>query len=178
MGRLDDLLILQRGFDLPLPKRVPGPYPVIAASGDNGTHNEYLVRGPGVTTGRSGVLGRVFFVHSDFWPLNTSLWVKDFKGCTPTYAFHLLSRLDFGTFNAGSAVPTLNRNHVHNLPVVLPPPPIVEVFDRTALALLQRKKAADEQSKTLAAVRDALLPKLISGELQVPDTERIVGRCV
>jgi type I restriction enzyme S subunit len=178
VGRLDDLLILQRGFDLPLPNRVPGPYPVIAASGDNGTHNEFMVRGPGVTTGRSGVLGRVFFIHNDFWPLNTSLWVKEFKGCTPAYAFHLMTGLGFDTFNAGSAVPTLNRNHVHNLPVVVPPRPVVEAFDHVALAVLQRQKAADGESKKLGTLRDTLLPKLISGELRVPDAERIVGRCV
>jgi type I restriction enzyme S subunit len=74
VGQLDDLLVLQRGFDLPQSKRIPGPYPILAASGPSGTHNEYKVNGPGVTTGRSGVLGNVFFVHEDFWPLNTSLW--------------------------------------------------------------------------------------------------------
>ncbi|MBV9493630.1 MAG: restriction endonuclease subunit S, partial [Acidobacteria bacterium] len=60
LGRLDDALILKRGFDLPAANRAPGPYPVIAASGENGTHSEYMARGPGVVTGRSGVLGKVF----------------------------------------------------------------------------------------------------------------------
>jgi type I restriction enzyme S subunit len=178
VATLGDLLILQRGFDLPTPKRVPGRYPVIAASGENGMHNEYMVRGPGVTTGRSGVLGRVFFVAGDYWPLNTSLWVKEFKECTPVFAFHQLSQIDFGVFNAGSAVPTLNRNHVHNLPVAIPPRSIVDAFDKMALASVSRQSAADEESRTLAALRDALLPKLISGELRVPDAERIVGRAV
>jgi type I restriction enzyme, S subunit len=108
VGRLDDVLVLQRGFDLPAAARTPGRYPVLAASGPNGTHNQFMVRGPGVTTGRSGVLGNVFYTHEDFWPLNTSLWVKEFKHSTPAYAFHLLRWLDFGAFNAGSAVPTRN----------------------------------------------------------------------
>jgi len=76
----------------------------MAASGPNGSHNESMVRGPGVTTGRSGVLGKVFYVHDDFWPLNTSLWVKEFKLSTPAYAFHLLRRLDFAVFNACNPV--------------------------------------------------------------------------
>jgi type I restriction enzyme S subunit len=167
VGRLDDVLTLQRGFDLPTPDRTHGKYPVMAASGPNGWHDKFMVRGPGVTTGRSGVLGRVFFVHGDFWPLNTSLWVKEFKRISPAYAFHLLRGLDFEVFNAGSAVPTLNRNHVHNLPVVMPPQAIVKAFDAQVMPLMTRQKANEDQSHTLATLRDTLLPKLLSGELDV-----------
>ena len=97
-GPLDSVLVLQRGFDLPATQRTPGTYPVLAASGPSGTHNEYMIRGPGVTTGRSGVLGKVFYVDDDFWPLNTSLWVKEFRHSRPAYAFHLLLRIDFALF--------------------------------------------------------------------------------
>ena len=171
VGRLDDALTLQRGFDLPTPARTHGKYPVMAASGPNGCHDRFMVRGPGVTTGRSGVLGRVFFVHVDFWPLNTSLWIKEFKRVSPAYAFHLLRDLDFEMFNAGSAVPTLNRNHVHNLPVVMPPKSIVEAFDAQVMPLMKRHKANEDQSRTLAALRDTLLPHLLSGELHIGDCD-------
>ena len=173
VGRLDDVLTLQRGFDLPTPDRTHGKYPVMAASGPNGCHDKFMVRGPGVTTGRSGVLGKVFFIHGDFWPLNTSLWVKEFKRVSPAYAFHLLRGLDFEIFNAGSAVPTLNRNHVHNLPVVIPPKPIVDAFDALVMSLMKQQKANEDQSRTLATIRDALLPKLLSGELRVKDNEQV-----
>ena len=166
-GRLDDVLTLQRGFDLPTPDRTHGKYPVMAASGPNGCHDKFMVRGPGVTTGRSGVLGRVFFIHGDFWPLNTSLWVKEFKRVSTAYSFHLLRGLDFEMFNAGSAVPTLNRNHVHNLPVVIPPKPIIEAFDSLVMPLMKRQKANEDQSHILATLRDTMLPKLLSGELQI-----------
>ena len=178
VGPLDSVLVLQRGFDLPSTQRTPGVYPVLAASGPSGTHNEFMVRGPGVTTGRSGVLGNVFYVHDDFWPLNTSLWVKEFRHSMPAYAFHLLRGLDFGMFNAGSAVPTLNRNHVHNLPTLLPPMKLIAAFERIATVSLKRQKHNDEQSLTLAALRDALLPKLISGELRVNDAGRFIGRAL
>ena len=167
VGRLHDVLTLQRGFDLPKPDRTHGKYPAMAASGPNGCHDKFMVRGPGVTTGRSGVLGRVFFIHGDFWPLNTSLWVKEFKRVSPAYAFHLLRNLDFEMFNAGSAVPTLNRNHVHNLPVVIPPKQIVEAFDAQVMPLMRQQDANENQSRTLANFRDALLPKLLSGELTI-----------
>ena len=173
-GSLDSVLVLQRGFDLPATQRTPGTYPVFAASGPSGTHNEYMVRGPGVTTGRSGVLGKVFYVDDDFWPLNTSLWVKEFRHSRPAYAFHLLLRIDFALFNAGSAVPTLNRNHVHHLPTLLPPMALIDVFERIANGSLQRQKYSSQQSKTLVSLRDTLLPKLISGEFRVKDAERTV----
>jgi len=167
VGRLDDVLVLQRGFDLPTPDRTNGKYPVMAASGLNGCHDKFMVRGPGVTTGRSGVLGKVFFVHGDFWPLNTSLWVKEFKCVSPAYAFQLIRGLDFEAFNAGSAVPTLNRNHVHNLPVVIPPKEIIDAFDLQVMPWMEKQKENENQSRTLAALRDSLIPKLLTGELSV-----------
>ncbi len=167
VGRLDDLLVLQRGFDLPSDQRIPGDYPIIAASGPSGTHNEYRVKGPGVTTGRSGVLGNVYFVHEDYWPLNTSLWVKEFRISAPHHAYFTLSTLDFSLLNAGSAVPTLNRNHVHDLPVVVPTAEIVKQFESMVSPLFALQHRCSLESHTLAETRDALLPRLISGELRV-----------
>lgn len=171
LGQLDDLIVLQRGFDLPNTRRIPGQYAVMAASGLNGTHNEYMVSGPGVTTGRSGVLGNVFFIHEDFWPLNTSLWIKEFKLSTPAHAYYLLQGLDFNAFNAGSAVPTLNRNHVHSLPIPLPPKEVVIKFDEIVMPWLKLKRYYEIEVQTLSSLRDALLPKLISGELRIAEAK-------
>lgn len=176
IGPLDSLLVLQRGFDLPAQQRTPGTFPVISASGPTGTHEIFMVRGPGVTTGRSGVLGNVFYIDCDFWPLNTSLWVKEYKKSSPAYAFHLLRNIDFSAFNAGSAVPTLNRNHIHSLPTVTPPGELIEAFERFAAAGLARKGNAERETSTLAALRGLLLPKLISGELRVEDAETFLDR--
>jgi type I restriction enzyme S subunit len=117
---LGDVLTLQRGFDLPETDRRAGRYPVIASTGPVGTHDEAMVRGPGVVIGRSGSLGGGQFIGSDFWPLNTTLWVKDFKGNDRRFCYYLLKSLDLAHFNAGSGVPTLNRNHIHPLPVTVP----------------------------------------------------------
>ena len=166
VGRLDDALVLQRGFDLPAINRTSGEYPVIAASGPSGTHNEFKVKGLGVVTGRSGVLGKTYFVHDDFWPLNTSLWVKEFKNSTPLFAFYLLQGLDLGTFNAGSAVPSLNRNHVHNLPVLLPPMEVIRSFDKLVMPLKKRQRVLEDEIVFLVTTRDSLLPKLMNGEIE------------
>ena len=118
---LGDVMTLQRGFDLPTTERKPGNYPVIASTGPVGRHEEAMVAGPGVVIGRSGSLGGGQFIEHDFWPLNTTLWVKDFKGNDPRFCYFLLKSLDLAQFNAGSGVPTLNRNHVHPLPIAVPP---------------------------------------------------------
>ncbi len=174
-GALKEILVLQRGFDLPKGNRTDGAFPVIAASGPSGTHNEKRASGPSVCTGRSGVLGGVYYVAEDFWPLNTSLWIKEYPNSTPLHAFHVLLDIDIGSFNAGSAVPTLNRNHIHNLLVVKPPMPAILAFDKIASDLYARRNANLIESRTLAATRDALLPKLMSGELRVREAEALAA---
>jgi type I restriction enzyme S subunit len=119
VGRLEDAIVLQRGFDLPTAQRIPGHVPIIAATGLNGTHSLAKVKGPGVVTGRSGSLGTVMLVWEDFWPLNTALWVKEFRQSNPIHAYFTLQALDLKGFNSGAAVPTLNRNDIHGLPTML-----------------------------------------------------------
>ena len=118
--KLEKVATLQRGFDLPNTKRIDGGYPVIAASGFSTYHNVFKVKAPGVTTGRSGTLGQVHFVNQDFWPLNTSLWVKNFNGNDERFIYYFLQTLNFEEYNSGTSVPTLNRNDVHKLDVTIP----------------------------------------------------------
>ena len=174
VGRLDDLLILQRGFDLPKSKRIYGCYPIIAASGFSDNHIEYKVKGPGVTTGRSGVLGNVFYIHNNFWPLNTSLWVKEFRIAKPIYAYHYLRTLELEAFNAGSAVPTLNRNHIHSLSSIIPSKSIIQEFENLINAMFRKRYQNHKKSRTLANIRDTLLPKLMSGEIRVKEAKTII----
>jgi type I restriction enzyme, S subunit len=121
---LGDVLNLKRGYDLPHSMRSPGPFPVVSSSGITDHHSEAKVQGPGVVTGRYGTLGQVFYVETDFWPLNTSLYVQDFKGNDPRFISYFLGTLNFGSQNAAGAVPGVNRNHLHALNVRVPPLPI------------------------------------------------------
>ncbi len=118
--RLGDFLELQRGFDLPSSTRRPGTVPIISSSGVTGTHDKAAVQGPGVVTGRYGTLGQVFYVKQDFWPLNTSLFVKKFKGVEPRFAAYLLESLPLAHSEGAGAVPGVNRNVLHQLPVRVP----------------------------------------------------------
>lgn len=172
---LERFLVLQRGYDLPATQRINGKYPVIAASGPSGCHNEAMSTAPGVVTGRSGVLGKVFYVQSDFFPLNTTLWAKEFRLATPIYAYFLLGSIDFSSFNAGSAVPTLNRNHLGGLRFAAPPSEIIRFYSETAVSLMTGVEQISNQVACLVETRDTLLPKLISGELRIPEAEKLVS---
>jgi len=120
-GQLGDFLELKRGYDLPRQLRKRGDVPVVSSSGITDRHAEAKVSAPGVVTGRYGTIGQVFFVTEDFWPLNTTLYVRDFKGNDPRFVSYLLRTIDFSSFVDKAAVPGVNRNHVHMLPVKLPP---------------------------------------------------------
>ncbi|MGO2277167.1 restriction endonuclease subunit S [Pseudoalteromonas nigrifaciens] len=114
---LNEFVTLQRGFDLPKGDRIEGSIPVVASTGVGGYHNEAKVTAPGVVIGRSGSIGGGQYIQDDFWPLNTTLWVKDFKGHHPRFVYYLFKSIDFSIFNVGSGVPTLNRNHLSSLMV-------------------------------------------------------------
>lgn len=119
---LGDVVRLKRGHDLPARSRREGPFPVVSSSGITGRHAEAKVKGPGVVTGRYGTLGRVFYVEGDYWPLNTTLYVEDFKDTDPRYAAYLMQTLRFETRGVAAAVPGVNRNDLHQIEVRVPPP--------------------------------------------------------
>ncbi|MHB8321031.1 MAG: restriction endonuclease subunit S [Acidithiobacillus sp.] len=121
---LGDFITLQRGFDLPEERRRPGCTPILGSFGITGWHNEAKARGPGVTVGRSGAsFGVVSYASTDYWPLNTALYVIDFHGNDERFAYYLLKQFDFTSYNSGSAQPSLNRNFIHPVPVHVPPLP-------------------------------------------------------
>lgn len=117
--RLGDVVELKRGYDLPKKTREDGDVPVVSSSGHSGTHSEAKVDPPGVVTGRYGTIGEVFMLDEPFWPLNTTLYVRDFKGNDPRYIYYLLQTVDYALCSDKAAVPGVNRNHLHELPVTL-----------------------------------------------------------
>ena len=163
----DQLCVLSRGFDLPDSEMQPGAVPVIASTAIKGYHNVAKVKPPVVTTGRSGSLGTVLLVNQAAWPLNTALYVKDFKGNSPYLVFYTLKNLHLENFNAGAGVPTLNRNHLAGIRVRVPPRATQQEFDRRIEPMLQLSESLRASNETLLTQRDALLPRLISGKLRV-----------
>jgi type I restriction enzyme S subunit len=113
-------ITLQRGFDLPKQNRLAGTFPIIASNGEVGSHKTAKVKGPGVVTGRSGTIGKVHYLTSDFWPLNTTLYVKDFHGNDPEFIRYYLISIHLERYAGGSTVPSLDRNVLSDLEVRLP----------------------------------------------------------
>lgn len=165
--RLDSVLTLQRGFDLPAEERVDADTPIIASTGVCGTHSTHKVTGPGVVTGRSGTLGKVHLIQQDFWPLNTTLWVKEYRGISPYFAYFLLQTLNLASLNVGASVPSLDRNTVHPLPVVIPNAAMLAKFDETVIPIFQQIATLKKQIDATKQARDLLLPRLISGQLRL-----------
>jgi len=165
---LGKVLTLQRGFDLPYKERQPGNVPIVSSSGISGTHSEAKVSGPGVVTGRYGTIGQVFFVSEDFWPLNTTLFVKDFKGNDPLFLSFLLPTLDFQAYSDKSGVPGVNRNDLHQIVVRLPPSPEQRAI---AAALSDADALIASLDRLIAKKRDikqATMQQLLTGKTRLP----------
>lgn len=120
---LIDFCTLQRGFDITESTRKPGTIPVYSSSGLAYYHNKSMVAPPGVVTGRKGILGKVFLIDEPFWPHDTTLWVKDFKGNLPAFVALVLSHFRLERLDAATSVPTLNRNNLSGHIVLIPNQP-------------------------------------------------------
>ncbi|MFD3166339.1 restriction endonuclease subunit S [Herpetosiphon sp. NSE202] len=117
---LGDIVTFQRGFDITKAEQVPGAIPIISSSGITSFHNESKVTAPGIIIGRKGTLGTVHYTNDNYWPHDTTLWVKDFKGNFPKFIYYFLKTLHLENFDTGSSNPTLNRNHIHKIRVYFP----------------------------------------------------------
>jgi type I restriction enzyme S subunit len=164
---LEAALVLQRGFDLPTQDRQEGDVPIYGSTGILGYHDRAKAVAPGVVTGRSGTLGEVQYVAEDYWPLNTALWVKEFKRVTPLFALFLLREMDLKQFNGGASVPTLDRKSVHRVEILIPSAPMLRSFDEFAADDYEQIKNLTAQNQKLRTARDLLLPRLMSGEVAV-----------
>ena len=117
---LGEVVTFQRGFDLPHRLRSSGSVPLVSSAGVTDFHSSSMVQSPGIVTGRYGTIGEVFFLKEPFWPLNTTLFVRDFHGNEPQFVFYMLHRFDFKTFSGKSGVPGVNRNELHRESVSFP----------------------------------------------------------
>ncbi|WP_249414921.1 MULTISPECIES: restriction endonuclease subunit S [unclassified Citrobacter] len=167
--RLGDVAELQRGFDLPSTQRIEGEIPIVSSSGITGFHVEAKAKAPGVVTGRYGSIGDVFYLEQDFWPLNTSLWVKDFHGNDEKFIYFLLSNFDFKKFSDKTGVPGVNRNDLHAVNVLLPPfleqkkiAQILSTWDKS-ISVTEKLLTNSQQQKK------ALMQQLLTGNKRLRD---------
>ena len=170
--KFKEFAVLQRGNDLTDNDVVPGIYPVVKSNGVSIRHNQYFVEPPGVVTGRSGTIGKAFYIEEKFWAHNTTLYVKDFKGNVPKYIYYLILSMDFSRYYAGTTVPTLNRNDIHKLKVAVP-----ETFEeqQQIVLLLDESHNIINKKKNKIAVlerlKKSLMQNLLTGRVRVKENE-------
>ena len=153
---LGDAITLQRGHDLPKSKMITGEIPVAGSNGIIGYHNTSTTKAIGITIGRSGNIGNAYLYKSDFWAHNTTLYVKDFKGNDELFIYFFLKNINFKSFNVGSAVPTLNRNHIHPLDINLPPLPEQKAIAKVLSSLEDKIDQLHRQNITLEQMAETL----------------------
>lgn len=164
---IGDILELAYGKALIEENRIAGDIPVFGSNGQVGWHNEKLVKGPGIIVGRKGNPGIVTWSSTDFFSIDTTFYVILKSLCNSMhYVFYSLRLQDLASLGADSAVPGLNRNLAYMNTMVVPSPKILEKFDKLIAILKALVNANDIQSYNLSAIRDSILPKLLSGEIK------------
>lgn len=172
---LGDLISLEYGKSLPEVTRTPGAVPVYGSGGRVGTHNRVLVSGPGIIVGRKGTVGVVYWSEEDFFPIDTTFYVRPRNQLAAMEAVYFALRgLGLDGMNSDSAVPGLNRSNALSLQVRVPAQDDINKFRDEVRPIFALRHALDKESASLAGLRDMLLPKLMSGEIRVREAEMIV----
>lgn len=167
--RFDEVCVLQRGFDLPTHLRKEGEYPLVSSNGITDRIDVWKVKAPGVATGRSGTIGNVHFIEEDYWPLNTSLYIKQFHGNSEKCIYYFLKQFDLSKYSTGAGVPTLNRNNVHSERVWFPRSTKEQkiMVQKLDVVLAETKKLEtiyQKKLKDLKELKKSILQKAFNGE--------------
>ena len=168
--KFDEICVLQRGFDLPKRLRNKGGFPLVSSNGITDRIDQWKVKAPGVSTGRSGTIGNVHFIEEDYWPLNTALYIKEFHGNYERYIYYFLRKFDLSKYSSGAGVPTLNRNNVHSEMVWFPKSlkeqqTIVKKLDALLAETKKLEAIYKQKIDDLEELKKSVLQKAFNGEL-------------
>ncbi|WP_126989345.1 restriction endonuclease subunit S [Candidatus Kurthia intestinigallinarum] len=175
-SKLKNMFILQRGHDLTHEQFNKGIVPVYASNGIMGYHDLITTKGPNVTVGRSGSVGKVNYVECDFWAHNTCIYVKDSKKNNMKYIYYILKSLDMGNLSTQTAVPTLDRKNIQNSMFVYTldieeQREIVIYLDRKLDEIETTIGVIEKQINSLKEYRQALIYEAVTGKIDVRDME-------
>jgi type I restriction enzyme S subunit len=165
------MITLQRGVDITKDEQEEGDVPVVSSGGIASYHSVALVKAPGVIVGRKGTAGALYYIQSDYWPHDTTLYVRDFWGNHPRFVYYKLLSMDLASYDTGTANPTVNRNVVH--PVKVSWPPVGEQFaisnylDRTSETIDAMAAKVTEVITRLTEYRTALITAATTGKIDV-----------
>jgi len=167
-GTYADAIELHYGKALKADQRIFGGFPVLGSNGIVDFHNEYLVEGPGIVVGRKGTAGAINWIDENFFPIDTTFYIKPRIENHKLYYYYFLSNsLRLNKMSSDSAVPGLNRNDAYSVEIVLPSGISIETYNEVVHPLFERMKDLRLENRKLNEIRDRLLPKLIAGKLKV-----------
>ncbi|WP_399194824.1 restriction endonuclease subunit S [Streptomyces sp. WAC 01325] len=178
--KLGDVAELVYGKALPLPVRREGGVPVFGCTGQVGWHDTALTKRPYPVVGRKGAnAGHVSWMSRPGWIIDTAFYARPTReDMTSEGLYFILDAAGIGSLIGDSAVPGINRNAVLDHRVFVPNPGRVKLFARQAHSLLAAAEQTTNENRTLADLRDTLLPQLLSGKLRVKDAVRAVEEVV
>jgi type I restriction enzyme S subunit len=159
---LGERVTLNYGRALKAEDRVNGPFPVYGSSGVVGSHDRPLAQGPGIIVGRKGNIGSVFWSSKDFYAIDTVYYLD--SETSNLYIFYALKHMHF--ISTDVAVPGLNRDLAYSRLLLLPSKSILMQFLETVSPMHEQMAKLEEIITKLKGVRDLLLPRLMSGELE------------
>ena len=171
---LGEVIALNYGKALKADARRGGAVAVLGSSGIVGWHDEAIVKGPAIVVGRKGNVGSISWVDGDAWPIDTTYFVE--TELPRRFTCEQLRGVEF--LNTHAAVPGLSREQAYSKSFLVPDAATMHRFDSTADLLLAQASLLNAQADRLSGVRDLLLPKLVTGQVDVSglDLDAVVER--
>ena len=167
VGCLGDLITIKYGKDHK--KLDDGIFPVYGSGGFMRFVNSWLYNGESVLIPRKGTLDNIMYVCEKFWTVDTMFFSVPKMDYVMKYVYNYIKRFDFSKMNEGTSVPSNTAARLNKMPILIPTHEILEMYDETLCPIYNKRKMKDKESRTLSLLRDTLLPRLMSGEIEVPE---------
>ena len=167
VGCLGDLITIKYGKDHK--KLEDGTFSVYGSGGFMRYVNSWLYNGESVLIPRKGTLDNIMYVCEKFWTVDTMFFSVPKMDYVMKYVYNYIKRFDFSKMNEGTSVPSNTAARLNKMPILIPTHEILEMYDETLCPIYNKRKMKDKESRTLSLLRDTLLPRLMSGELEVPE---------
>lgn len=161
--KLGEKIILNYGKALKSEDRINGDYPVFGSSGIVGYHNKFLVNGPGIIVGRKGNVGSIYWSYKNYNPIDTVYYID--SSTSNFYLFQSLQNMQF--LSSDAAVPGLNRDYAYSKDYLIPSNKTFNFFNEIVSTTYEQVYKLLDYNQKLKEARDILLPKLMSGEIEV-----------
>lgn len=167
VGCLGDLITIKYGKDHK--KLEDGTFPVYGSGGFMRFVNSWLYNGESVLIPRKGTLDNIMYVSEKFWTVDTMFFSVPKMDYVMKYVYNYIKRFDFSKMNEGTSVPSNTAARLNKMQILIPTHEVLEMYDETLCPIYNKRKMNDKESRTLSTLRDTLLPRLMSGELEVPE---------